>query len=130
MPPAAMFPSGMFPLDLDPCRAGGVGSWEEPSAVVIHGVVAARVDAAISRLGDLVAGIVADVDDRLEEDGAAERVDRDAAPAQALLPLVGASPGVRAGPAARHDVVLADTVEDPARVGDQLVVGQRQELTE
>src|ERR1039458_9200334 len=56
MPPRAMFPWWMSPLDLDPCRAGGSDSWEEPSAVVIHGVVAARVDGARYRLGGLVAG--------------------------------------------------------------------------
>ena len=78
-------------------------------------------------LRHLVARVVADVDDRLEEHGAAERVDGDAAALDAVLQRVRALADVRARLAARDDVVLADRVEDPARVGDQLVVGQRQQ---
>ena len=99
------------------------------SAVGIDRVVAARVDASEAGLRDLVAGVVADVDDRLEEDRAAQRVDRDASRAQAVLQRVRALGDVGARLAARDDVVLADAVEDPAGVGDQLVVRQRQQRT-
>ena len=81
-----------------------------------------------SPLRDLHEGIVADVDDRLEEHRAAERVDGDAALAQPGFELVVALLGVVERLAARHDVLLADAVEDPARVGDQLVVRQRHQL--
>src|SRR5947209_6387006 len=52
--------------------------------VGIDGVVAARVYAAVARLRDLVVGVVPDVDDRLEEDGGAEREHRDAPRPQAV----------------------------------------------
>src|ERR1700694_5628111 len=78
---------------------------------------------------DLVARVVADVDDRLEEDGAAEREDRDAAALDPVLKPVRALADVRPRLTARDDLVLVGGAEDPARVWDQLVVRQRQQRT-
>src|SRR5437588_12365528 len=97
------------------------------SAVGIDRVVAAGVDGLEAGQRNLVAGVVADVDDRLEEDRAAERVHGHAAAADAILQAVRAPGDVGARLAAGDDVALADAVEDPARVGDQLVVRQRQQ---
>src|SRR5262245_21354437 len=96
----------------------------EISAVGIDRVVATRVDTPEAGLGNLIARVVADVDDRVDEDGGTEREDRDAARPQAMLERVRPLGHVGARLAARDDVVLADRAEDPASVRDQLVVGQ------
>ncbi len=97
------------------------------SAVGIDRVVAAGVDAFEAAQRHLIAGVVADVDDRLDEDGFAERVDGDAPSADPALEAMGALARVGGGLAAGDDVALAGAVEDPARVGDQLVVGEREQ---
>ena len=63
-----------------PSRRGIPRRCPDRSAVAIDRVVAARVDALEAVQRNLVARIVADVDDRLDEHGAAQRVDGDAAP--------------------------------------------------
>src|SRR5439155_8101684 len=97
------------------------------SAVGIDGVVAAGVDGLEAGQRNLVAGVIADVYDRLEEDRGAERVHGDAAATDAILKAVRVPGHVGACLAAGDDVVVADAAEDPARVGDQLVGGQRQQ---
>src|SRR5438552_12819132 len=97
------------------------------SAVAIDGVVVTGEDAPESALWDLVPRIVADVDDRHVEDRAAERIHGYAAARQAPLERVRVLRHIGACLAAGDDVVLIDAAEDPARVRDQLVVGQRQQ---
>src|SRR6266550_2059997 len=97
------------------------------SAVAIDGVVATGEDAPESALWDLVPRIVTDVDDRHVEDRAAERIDGHTAARQPALERVRVLGHIGACLAAGDDVTLIDAVEDPARVRDQLVVGQRQQ---
>src|SRR5438270_3164712 len=96
-------------------------------AVGIDGVVAARIDEPVAGLRDLVVRVVADVDDRLEEHGRAEREHRYAASLQAVLERVRVVLHGRARLAAGDDVALRDRPEDPARVGDELVVREREQ---
>src|SRR6185312_15925183 len=115
------------PVAGDAAEASRCGRASGASAVAIDRVVAVREDALEAPQWQLVAGVVADVDDRLVEDRRAERVDGHAAGLDPALELVRAFQRVRAGLRAGDDLALADGVEDPARVGDQLVVRQRDE---
>ena len=74
-------------------------------------------------------GLVADVDDRVDEHRVAERIDGDAARMDAPLERGVSVFCVGARLAAGEDVLLVDAPEDPAGVGDQLVVGQAHQRT-
>src|ERR1700722_10609268 len=118
---------GALRIAASPAPLRGGASASGGSAVAIDRVVAAGVNAVETLQRHLVARIVAEVHDRLHEYGFAEWIDSNAARFDPPLELIRSLQRIGAGLTAGHDLALAGAVQNPACVGDQLVVWQGQQ---